>query len=273
MIEYDFKATEKNLLDTMTRREEGYHQKLYHATLAGESSDSTASIHDLVITKEAGLEKYLVYDNYERKSFVDHFIGLEVNVHDFAMSNYTELGDFYNGIYEVHDKQEKEDRIIFTFSKEGKIKTGDSSFPLKIVKTITVYKNKENIEASYQLINLSGQKQNVRFAVEFNFGLQAGHAHDRYYYNSDGRLADAFLDSTGQLEKSKFIGLKDEWMKIDIQLSGDGYNNIYYLPVETISLSEAGFEKVYQSSTVLLVWDIELEEKAEISLAQKVSSF
>jgi len=70
-----------------------------------------------------------------------------------------------------------------------------------------------------------------------------------------------------------FLGLKDEYMKIDINISAEKPDSIWRLPVETISLSEAGFEKVYQSSCVLLTWDIELETEVNLSLHQKVSTF
>jgi len=43
--------------------------------------------------------------------------------------------------------------------------------------------------------------------------------------------------------------------------------------VETISQSEAGFEKVYQSSCVLLIWNVAIENESEFSLRQKTSTF
>jgi len=67
--------------------------------------------------------------------------------------------------------------------------------------------------------------------------------------------------------------MKDEYMKIDIQLSGSDNPAIWRVPVETISLSEAGFERVYQSSAILLVWDLEIEKTREITIRQKVRTF
>ena len=102
--------------------------------------------------------------------------------------------------------------------------------------------------------------------------MQAGHAHDRYYYIKDDRLENAFLDSIGEL-RTDFIGLKDEYMRIDIQLTGNDLEAIWRLPVETISLSEAGFEKVYQSSCVLLIWDVDMEKHAQFNLSQRAGTF
>ncbi len=275
MFEYDFKASNKNLLDTMTRREEGYHEKLYHARVAGEDNggDSTASIHDLVIAKEPGLEKYLVYDKYERKTFVDHILANDVTPEKFLKNEYQEQGDFVSGNYNLDSSGVNDDSVKIELSRKGHIYQNDHTYPVQVSKTITVSQNEEVIEAKYKLTNLSGEKLNFKFAIEFNFGLQAGHADDRYYYNQNGRLENAFLDSIGNVENSSFLGLKDEYMKIDINIAAEDLSSIWRLPVETISLSEAGFEKVYQSSCVLLTWNIELENEVNLFLNQKVSSF
>ncbi len=275
LFEYDFKAAEKNILDTMTRREEGYHEKLYHAKIAGEEhgADGTASIHDLVIAKEPGLEKYLIYDTYERKSFVDHIIENDVTPERFLKNDYVELGDFVSGEYSLEHTKIEAGAICLTLSREGAIRQNDRSHSIKITKEIKVSRGNEVIDAHYRLTNLSGDDLNFRFAVEFNYGLQAGHADDRFYYNQDGRLRDSFLDSIGVVEGRQFLGLKDEYMKIDINISAEKADTIWRLPVETISLSEAGFEKVYQSSCVLLIWDVDLQDETILKLNQKVSSF
>ena len=273
MFLYDFKASEKNLLDTMTRREEGYHEKLHHAQIAGQDNiDSAASIHDLVIAKEPGLEKYLIYDDYERKSFIDHILDDNVSIDSFYQHSYEEKGDFYKGIYNLDKTNKAKDKISLFFSRSGNIKQGEQSLPLKIEKIIDIHKTNELINTRYILTNLSYSPIKFKFAVECNYGLQAGHAHDRYYYNSAGKLDNAFLDSVGETNDD-FIGLKDEYMKIDIQLKGKDLHRIWRVPVETISLSEAGFERVYQSSCVLLIWDISLDKQISLELSQKTGRF
>ncbi len=276
MFEYDFKAVNKNLLDTMTRREEGYHEKLYHATVVGQEAPaegSAASIHDLVLAKEPGLEKYLIYDNYERKSFVDHFIGADVNFERFYRNDYEELGDFVNGTYGLAENRSDANNVIITLQRDGHVRTDDGVKKITVRKEISVARSSEDIEARYTLAHDGPGSVKLRFAVEFNYGLQAGHAHDRFYYNANGRLEDAFLDSPGELQNADYLGMKDEYMKIDIQLSGSDNPAIWRVPVETISLSEAGFERVYQSSAILLVWDLEIEKTREITIRQKVRTF
>jgi 4-alpha-glucanotransferase len=50
--------------------------------------------------------------------------------------------------------------------------------------------------------------------------------------------------------------------------------NVWRFPVETVSQSEAGFEKVYQSSAVFPNWKIDLgpQDHWQIEITQRISS-
>ncbi len=274
LFEYDFKPASKNLLDTMTRREEAYHEKLKEAVYIEDyqkmNGDQTASIHDLVLTKERNLMQYLHYDHYERRSFIDHILPSETSIQQFADGEAEELSDFYKGAYELKDAIRQKNKTFLYFVRRAAVRQRDLSFPVEVSKVITICHNRADIEIEYELKNLADQELNFLFAIEFNFGLQAGQAEDRYYYDSDGRLDPPYLNSTGVLENSVMIGLKDEYLKIDIQVSGEDVKEIWRTPVETISLSESGFERVYQSSSVLMVHAIQLQKSVRFSVRQQV---
>ena len=104
MFALDLKDKAINLLDTMTRKPEAYHSKLLEIKTNehGDSvhdNDQVASIHDLVVMKEEGLEQKLHYDNYRRNSLIDHFLALDTTLDNFSRSQYTELGSFINAKY------------------------------------------------------------------------------------------------------------------------------------------------------------------------------
>ena len=255
----------------MTRREEGYHEKLKYAKLPGESQvDSAASIHDIVLAKEPNLEKYLIYDDYERKSFVDHIWSPDTDFDSVRNGKAHILSDFYKGVYNIDSTSEKQKYLEIVLVREGFVGANKNS--LKITKTIRVLKNIEHIEVEYFLQNKSNSETRFKFAVECNFGLQAGHADDRYYHFNGTKIENGFLDSLGQYEAVKSIGVRDEWLKIDARLETENADLIWYMPVETISLSEAGFERVYQSSAIYLIWNCVLENEIKIKVTQKVSS-
>ena len=273
LYELDYKPLSKNILDTMTRREEGYHGKLSEAVVVGNEGDShaSASIHDLVLAKEPDLISQLHYDNYERKSFLDHFIGPQTSPENFATVTYEEVGDFLTRSYDLTKKKRTDEKIILKMHRNGSVHLPHGPAPVKLEKTFNLINGTGEITADYLLTNEGGHPIDLWFGVEFNFGLQAGHADDRYYYLTEGYPEDRYLDSKGVLNGLRFIGLRDEWRKLDIGLEVDRDSDFWRFPIETISLSEGGFEKVYQSSVVFANWKIKLDKSWRVRIKQNVA--
>ncbi|MBN1407302.1 MAG: DUF1926 domain-containing protein [Calditrichaceae bacterium] len=270
IYELDYKPVSKNILDTMTRRPEAYHNKLKNAVSPGEDPGKTASIHDIVFAKEANLVDKLHYDFYDRKALIDHFIDPGLSLDDFAASRYKEQGNFVEELYSLDKKQISNAKVIVELSRTGDVLGRQVS----IKKSIMVDDSTGTLKITYHLKNQSEESINTRFGVEFNFGLQAGHAHDRYYHVNGEKLKNFYLDSTGEIEKSKRLALRDEWRKIDIELTAQEECTTWRFPIETISLSEAGFERVYQSSAIVMLWDLELNKKiVERIIYLKLSTF
>jgi len=172
-----------------------------------------------------------------------------------------ENGDFVNNEYTVKRKEILNTHTILQLQRNGRIIQGGNEKSVQVQKIFKMMNESAVIEVEYILTNKSAGPLTVWFGVEFNFGLQAGHAEDRYYYLIDGMPEDKFLDSMAELQNIEFIGLKDEWRNLDIQLRFKGIFSVWRFPVETISLSEAGFERVYQSSVVLPNWKIKLQKE------------
>jgi alpha-amylase len=272
MYELDYKPLSKNLLDTMTRRKEGYHEKLKNAIVIGSEKEvkSTASIHDLVVAKEPDLMSHLNYDSYNRKSFHDHFLTADTTLGLFASAQYDEVGDFINNSYHLTKKSVAKDKVVLQMERSGKVRYKGKQELVKIIKQLVFHNDEAKIVSDYTLTNNSDQPLDLWFGVEFNFGLQAGHAEDRFYYAQNSALKDKYLDSKAIMKNTDFIGLKDLWRGLDIQLLLNKKASIWRFPVETISLSEAGFEKVYQSSVVFPNWKIKLQQKWQVKIIQSM---
>jgi hypothetical protein len=272
LYELDYKPVAKNILDSMTRRQEGYHKKLAAAIVAGSESQKTASIHDLVLAKEPDLLSKLHYDFYERKSFIDHFLNDNTTLPSFACAKYEEKGDFVNHEYKIRAKQTSPAVATVKLYRIGQVGYQGSQQSVRIDKNIKFSNNNGKITAYYTLTNNGQKPLQLWFGVEFNFALQAGHADDRYYYVKTGEIGDPYLDSTAEIQDVQFIGLRDEWRNLDLQLELSKTSTIWRFPIETISLSEAGFERVYQSSVVFPNWQVELKDKWQVVIKLKMNS-
>jgi alpha-amylase len=247
MYELDVRSICLNLLGSLARREEAYHQKV-RAGAAG-ANGQVASIHERVVFKQAGLDRRLQYDQSVRKSLLDHFYDPQVTLEQVATGQAAERGDFA-GVYETRVRRGP-DRIQVVLSRRGKA----AGHPIRITKTIELEAGSPIIKIVYDLDELPRELQHapLHFAVELNFaGLPAG-ADDRYFHHSQrGRLGQ--LGSRLDLADVQDLGLTDEWLGIDVQLRLSRLSQMWTFPIETVSQSEGGFELVHQSIVVQPHW-------------------
>jgi alpha-amylase len=83
--------------------------------------------------------------------------------------------------------------------------------------------------------------------------LLAASAPDRYFMANEVRRP---LDFRGEIDASN-LTLVDEWQGVKISLDAHPRPRWWIVPIETISQSELGFERVYQGSAILAVWKID----------------
>ncbi len=268
MFELDYKPIPFNFLDILSRRPEGYHEKLRRASEKSAQAGEVLSIHDIVTSKEAGLEKLLNYDWYRRASFIDHFIG-NSTPEEFAAAKYKELGDFVDKPY-LKKISHKNGKAAIQFTRDGTLKDGINT-PVRVTKTFEFKESTGTILCAYKVQNLGPSPVGVDFGVEFNFGLMAGDAHDRYYTINNAKPADPRLKSAGTTEAVTSVSLSDEWQGLQATVEVDRPLTLWRFPIETVSLSEAGFERVYQSSVVFLHSRVQLEKEFDVEFKLTLS--
>jgi alpha-amylase len=244
MYELDVRAICLNLLASLARREEAYHQKVRAGAHA--ANGEVASIHDRVVFKQQGLEGKLQYDQNVRKSLLDHFYDRDVKLAQVASGEAMERGDFATGVYETRLRRGAQ-RIQIVLSRRGNA----WGLPFRITKTVELEAGSPEIVIAYDLEDLP--REPLHFGIEFNFaGLPAG-AKDRYFHHStQGRLGQ--LGSRLDLADSQDISLTDEFLGIDVGLRLSRPGGLWTFPIETVSQSEGGFELVHQSVVVQPHW-------------------
>ena len=260
LLEMDDRSKAFNILGTLTRRKEGYHHNLLEcreqASRDEVSTTKTKTIHEIFDSKEKGLDQYLHFDGYRRVSFLDHFISEPMDFESFRRCQYQEEGDFIKEPYEIEVRGEGRDPEVF-FSRSGGLRKDGGGDPIKIEKSFSNPTHQKVLKASYQ-ITYEGEPRKTNFGIEFNINLLAGDAPDRYYDIRGHQLEDRRLASIGELEDVSEIQLVDEWVGMKVVLKMDTNCNLWRFPIETISLSESGFERIFQGSCLLLYWPLDL---------------
>jgi alpha-amylase/alpha-mannosidase (GH57 family) len=262
IFELDFKPAEFNITDVMTRKREGYHEKILQLSkeMNNPNNQGVASIHDMLTAKEEGLEKFLHYDWYKRGSLVDHFLGAGTTIENFYQCKYPEQGDFVNQPYRA-DVELKRGMLEITLTRDGSVWIENEQRNLRLQKKIIIDKNSTEVLIRYKLENLDEDDLDLWFGVEFVCNFLAPNSDDRYFYFVGYEVEDSKLASIGEVQDVTSFGVVDKWLGVDMNFYLDKFANVWRFPIETVSLSEAGFERVYQGSVILLHWNIKLSKE------------
>lgn len=245
LYELDVRSICHNLLATLARRPEAYHRKV----LAGQQGhgEQVASIHQRIIFKQEGLDQRIQYDDYLRKSLLDHFYDNDISLEAVAGGHAAERGDFLHGVYEARIRRSPR-RVQADLLKDGNA----WGIPLQIRKSVTIEAGSSTLEIQYQITGLPPERP-LHFAVEFNFaGLPSG-ADDRYFFN-ESRQRLGQLGTRLDLHDTTGLGLADEWLGIGVGLACSRPTNFWTYAIESVSQSEGGFELVHQSVAVVPHW-------------------
>jgi 4-alpha-glucanotransferase len=257
--DWDVRAVRHALTSVMCRRPEAYHALLRaHADVGpGEdagrgrgSGDAVASIHDVFRVKEAGLADLLVYDDHERRSFLVRALAPDATANDWAMARATELGDAVRGAFELVDLGI--DRVVAR--REASI----AGASVTITKRLSLGGDRRTptLEAELVLEHRAGPTVEVRLGVEWSMTMLGGGGNPAAWWDVDG--ARAGHDTRGEASALTTLAQGNDHIGIAVQTLMDAPTDVWWAPIETVSNSEGGFERVYQGSGLLLSWPLRL---------------
>ncbi len=269
LYEWDIKAKRLNILNTLTRREEAYHRKLRELNQDAQRDQEVASIHDLVKVKEDGLENKLFYDWYRRASLLDHFLGWGSDFSSFQKCRHNEEGDFVNQPYTFSlEKDPGGIRLIMT--RRGSVWRSGKKYPVEVKKTI-VWNQSEAFSIIYRITNLSGEKLELWWGPEMNFSFIGASEAEEFVRVGCDKVS---FNRTREFLNTREFHIEDirENWQLDFQLDSEAA--LWVFPIETVSNSEAGLEKVYQSTVVFPSFKMSLarEESWDLNIGVKLST-
>lgn len=171
----------------------------------------------------------------------------------FASCSYEELGDFANQPYQLElEKQAPFLKIILR--RTDKLHCEDCWLPFEVKKEILIETGKKELWINYQLSNKGDAVASGIFGSEWNINLLGGgHNEQAYYEVPSTTLGDHHLDSTGALSGIGELSLGNKHLGIRLGLAIEPPVAFWRFPVETISNSEAGLERLYQGSCLLFL--------------------
>ena len=260
LFEFDYKPGKFNLLNTLTRREEPYHADL--ATETEEENgdgDQVRSIHDHFQSKETGLNAILFYDSYRRSSLRDHFYATDLDIEALYRNKADELSDFPLKAYEC--VAEGNDLVL---TATGLVYV-NGEHPVELSKRISLDSGASRVKIRYDIRHCGTVAYEALFGSEFSVNFLTGSAPDRYYHSSERELNRPMLSVRGVEAGLSAFALRDEWQQLETGFTLSEAGAFYFFPLETVSQSECGQERVHQGSVVLVAWPLKLEPGAAVS--------
>ena len=259
LTELAFRPRALDVADVLTRRREAYHARIAQAASAAPAEEDQAhSIHDRLAAKEAGLDRLLEYDGIRRASLREGLLPRDTAVD--ALNPWAAAVLAFGAVEMTHRVREEPDALTATFTA-----LGPPAMPLALEKDVRLHGDTARISVAYRLTWRGPELLDARWGVQWNLTLTAGDAFGRYF-----RLpGHPSLGGRGARAGERELVMVDEWIGAELALGSAEPADYAWAPVETVSLSEAGLERIYQGSSIVWCWPLRLTpgETRELRIA------
>jgi hypothetical protein len=256
-VEWTDFAEEVNLLNTLTRRPEAYHDTIRSAAAEphGGTKGGIPGIHDLQREAPADLAKALVYDQWERAAFLDHFFVEPHPVASWAAGRLDERGDFTDEVWGWQPTS-----CGVALDRSGHVRTdSEGDHPVQLRQEYAFTDN-QRLAVFYRIVNEGRGPLVVRFGVELNLFLP-GLAFGWSQLVIGDRILS--LDSPTSVSRVERFTLSavDEHHRVTVGLGHPA--TLYGHLVATVSQSEQGYERTVQAVAIMPSWELCLDPGQE----------
>ena len=248
--EFDILKKNFNILNTMHQVGESYHRDL---SIVKTDRVTSGSIHSKMVAKEANLDKILNVDEYPRYMLMDHFYPLDTNF-EAVKQRSKEEGDFSENEFNVL----RDAGIVF--------KTVGKAFGKDISIEKNLFLNGNKLSISIFIQNIDSSPVNGLYGAELNYSLLGGHTDDRYFKVDGKKPSQFYLDTEKAEQDINRVDIVNEYDGFTVSTIFTAPTNLWRFPVFTVSGSESGLEKVYQSSVLIPYWEIKLAPTEQLKM-------
>ncbi|MGH9713736.1 MAG: alpha-amylase/4-alpha-glucanotransferase domain-containing protein [Candidatus Acidiferrales bacterium] len=244
----DCRRTNAALINSLTRRQESYHAKLKN--LPAKGAQGVQSIHEQTRVKEEGLDRWLNYDRWARNGFRLLLFSSAKTYQDCAALKLDEDTALAGGKYRVVE-----------CSETGATLASEESADWAATKQFTFAPTSGgfDIACNVGLRRSAPGAASVLLGIEVILNFLAPSAPDRYFESSGQRYPLRWAAAAPGTE----LRVVDEWQDVAVTVAAPGARDFWIAPIETVSESEEGFERIYQGSQIIALWPVELAPGAE----------
>ncbi len=234
LIEWDSLIDRWNYQNTLTRYKEAYHTDILNSTKSTtktEDQDGIDTIHTAVIDSSKDLKDSLVYDSYQKVSFIDHITDGSIFADSLYKNSFKECANFIN----LASKMSIDSKCITSISSG----TISNTYPATVTKSF--YPTKRGVKFALTLDTQAVDE--YYYGVEFNF----------HFANiADITIDNEPFDRLKDIEATTNISIYDPFTNKNIELNLSKSCRCAISVVETVSMSEDGFDKMVQGISMIV---------------------
>jgi 4-alpha-glucanotransferase len=268
----DFRPVAATLVNSILRRPESYHASLRQA--AGKpATGAVASIHEQTRVKEPGLERFLRYDRWPRHAFRVLLFDPARTHAEYEALELQEDPGFAGGAFTMKSSDPHNAELFRadTLTLHGKTET--AAVKLLLFKQYSFGAAPKGCEVGCEITLRFKEPPAKPFAVgiESIVNLLAPAEPDRFFETLAG---PENLRFSGKLP-GPILRMEDGWQRVRVALHAPLSEEFWVAPIETVSESEEGFERVYQGSQILAIWrpDFTAQKSWSARLVWRIEAF
>jgi alpha-amylase len=227
---FDDRRARWNWCDTVAPRAEHYHGRLAGAEVGGGEGET---IHAALRLKEPGLaERVARQDGHDRDAFLDRWseAGRDTDLSGERATLALEAG------------------VLVARLAEGEAPAVEKRFRLS---------EDGALEAAYTLAAARARRGHL--VVEINAAIHVADARDRWIEVNGQRTEPSAPGASMQHSGVCRVAFVDEWAGRRLEVHADRPASLERVPIETVSLSEGGAERVFQGVEARFRFAVELE--------------
>ncbi len=221
LVEFDYRPMNYNICNTIARYKE---------------YDCHTDDHD-------------VYDTYPRHSLVERYFDFEINPRGLMNNAYEEASDFLN---EPVDLRKDADSDTVIFARKGWINWQRCS----LKKSIQM--NENGFQTNYNISNIGFADNSFLFGPEFNLALNVGTPEDRFL-EVNKKLQNIGLEDILDENGIQSLRIVNKAIGIEVRFIFDSPIRLMTYPVYSMLQKPSGKEKIFQSTTILPLWNVRIE--------------
>ena len=269
---FDFRLANATLINSMLRRPESYHTRLREAASQAPAAGGAISIHAQVLVKEPHLERFLRYDQYARHAFRLFLFDPAQTRSDYESLQIKPLAALAGGRYPLRASAANYADLQLNVDLPEYAVNGGRIPTLSVSKLFLFGPAPQGCEVSCDIsLTLSAPlTRTLAVGIESVLNFLAPTEPDRFFETPSGPQNLRF---SGVLPPP-LLRVEDGWQKVRVTLHAPGAQEFWIAPIETVSESEGGFERVYQGSQILALWrpDLLLRTSFSARLLWRVES-